>query len=94
MNTYHIGSPSALKEQMVRGQHEESCSSGPFEHMGNEGVVLDATTPVPDKSRNHELRNSSSNRVYTFTYNESPMGKEHLTGKIKQTVVRSTRMYD
>ena len=25
---------------------------------------------------------------------KSPMGKEHLTGKIKQTVVRSTRMYD
>ena len=68
---------------MVRGRHEESCSSGPFEHMANDGAVQNVTTPVLDKSRNHGLRNSSSNRVYTFTYNESPMGKEHLTGKIK-----------
>ena len=40
------------------------------------------------------MRESSSNRVYTYTYNESPMSKELERGQIKNTVVRSTRLYD
>ena len=55
-------------------------------------VRYSPTEMKADSEAKDPVRKSDLHRVYTYTYNESPMSKELERGQIKNTVVRSTRL--